>query len=277
MDRRNELGDFLKARRALVSPRQAGLPEDEPRRVSGLRRQEVAALAGVSADYYSRLEQGRERHPSDQVLRAISRALQLDTHAAEHLAGLARLSGAVPAVGSQRDAGEGTMRIVNNVVHAPALIISPALDILAMNAHAQALYGDFSRADNLAYMVFLDPVASDFYAEWDEIARDTARNLRAMSVSFRDDPRIAEVVGELTIQSDVFTFVWTQHDVRPRTSGTKRFRHSEVGEISLQYDTFTVGGAPGQQLLIYSADPDSADADGLELLARLALDQRPES
>lgn len=276
MDRRNELGDFLKARRALVSPVQAGLPQDEPRRVLGLRRQEVAALAGVSADYYSRLEQGRERHPSDQVLRAISRALQLDTHAAEHLAGLARPSGAAPAVGDQREASEGTMRIVNNVVHAPALVISPALDILAMNAHAQALYGDFSRADNLAYMVFLDPVASQFYAEWDDIARDTARNLRAMSVSFRDDPRVAEVVGELTIQSDVFTFVWMQHDVRPRTSGTKRFRHSQIGEISLQYDTFAVGGAPGQQLLICSGDPGSADADGLELLARLALDQQSE-
>ncbi|ORA63539.1 helix-turn-helix domain-containing protein [Mycobacteroides franklinii] len=276
MDRRNELGDFLKARRALVSPRQVGLPEDEPRRVLGLRREEVAALAGVSADYYSRLEQGRERHPSEQVLRAISRALQLDTHATEHLAGLSRPSGAAADVGGQRDASEGTMRIVNNVVHAPALVISPALDILAMNAHAQALYGDFSRADNLAYMVFLDPVANEFYAEWDDIARDTARNLRAMSVSFRDDPRVAEVVGELTIQSDVFTFVWMQHDVRPRTSGTKRFRHSQVGEISLQYDSFAVGGAPGQQLLIYSADPGSADADGLELLARLAADQQPE-
>ncbi|QCH23161.1 helix-turn-helix protein [Mycobacteroides salmoniphilum] len=276
MDRRNELGDFLKARRALVSPRQVGLPEDEPRRVLGLRRQEVAALAGVSADYYTRLEQGRERHPSDQVLRAISRALQLDTHAAEHLAGLVRPPGAAPAAAGLCDASEGTMRIVNNVVHAPALVIGPALDILAMNAHAQVLYDDFSRADNLAYMVFLDPVASEFYAEWDEIARDTARNLRAMSVSFRDDPRIAEVVGELTIQSDVFTFVWMQHDVRPRTSGTKRFRHSRVGEINLQYDSFAVGGAPGQQLLIYSADPGSADADGLELLARLALDQQPE-
>ena len=277
MDRRNELGDFLKARRALVSPRQAGLPEDEPRRVLGLRRQEVAALAGVSADYYSRLEQGRERHPSDQVLRAISRALQLDTHATEHLASLARPSGAAPTVAGQRDASEGAMRIVNNVVHAPALIISPAMDILAMNSHAQALYSDFSRADNLAYMVFLDPVATGFYAEWDDVARDTARNLRAMSVSFRDDPRVAEVVGELTIQSDAFTFVWMRHDVRPRTSGTKRFRHSQVGEISLQYDSFAVGGAPGQQLLIYSGDPGSADADGLELLARLALDQQPES
>ena len=276
MDRRNELGDFLKARRALVSPRQVGLPEDEPRRVLGLRREEVAALAGVSADYYSRLEQGRERHPSEQVLRAISRALRLDTHATEHLAGLARPSGAAADVGGQRDASEGTMRIVNNVVHAPALVISPALDILAMNARAQALYGDFSRADNLAYMVFLDPVANEFYTEWDDIARDTARNLRAMSVSFRDDPRVAEVVGELTIQSDVFTFVWMQHDVRPRTSGTKRFRHSQVGEISLQYDSFAVGGAPGQQLLIYSAEPGSADADGLELLARLAADQQPD-
>lgn len=276
MDRRNELGDFLKARRALVSPRQAGLPEDEPRRVLGLRRQEVAALAGVSADYYSRLEQGRERHPSDQVLRAISRALQLDTHATEHLASLARPSGAAPDAAGLRDASEGTMRIVNNVVHAPALIISPALDILAMNTRAQALYSDFSEVDNLAYMVFLDPVARQFYAEWDDVARDTARNLRAMSVSFRDDPRVAEVVGELTIQSDVFTFVWMQHDVRPRTSGTKRFRHSQVGDINLQYDSFAVGGAPGQQLLIYSGDPGSADADGLELLARLALDQQPE-
>lgn len=276
MDRRNELGDFLRARRALVSPRQAGLPQDEPRRVLGLRRQEVAVLAGVSADYYTRLEQGRERHPSDQVLRAISRALQLDTHAVEHLAGLARPAGGAFASVAQRDLSAGAMRIVNNVVHAPALVVGPALNILTMNAHARALYGDFSRADNLAYMVFLDPAARQFYLDWDDVARDTARNLRANSVAFRDDPRVAEVVGELTIQSDAFTFVWMQHDVRPRTSGTKRFRHGQVGEMSLQYDNFAVGDAPGQQLLVYSGDPGSADCDGLTLLAGLAGDQASE-
>ncbi|WP_418002361.1 helix-turn-helix domain-containing protein [Mycobacterium sp. PDNC021] len=270
MDRRNELGTFLKARRASLSPLQAGVPADPPRRVSGLRRQEVAALAGVSADYYTRLEQGRERHPSDQVLQAISRALQLDAHAEEHLANLAHAATAVGGDLVLRDASEGTVRIVNNVVHAPALVISPALDVLAMNAHARALYSDHSQVENLAYMVFLDPVGLEFYLDWNEVARDTVRNLRAMSVRFREDPRIAEVVGELTIQSDAFTFVWMQHDVRPRTSGTKRFRHSRVGEMSLRYDTFAVGEAPGQQLLIYSAEPGSADADGLELLSLLA-------
>ncbi|MUL65617.1 transcriptional regulator [Mycobacterium sp. CBMA 234] len=273
MDRRNELGAFLKARRASLSPRQAGVPADPPRRVSGLRREEVAALAGVSADYYTRLEQGREQHPSDQVLQAISRALQLDTHAEEHLANLARAATAINGVPPVRDASEGTIRIVNDVVHAPALVISPALDVLAMNARARALYSDHSRVDNLAYMVFLDPVGLAFYVDWDEVARDTVRNLRAMSVRFREDPRIAEVVGELTIQSDAFTFVWMQHDVRPRTSGTKRFRHSQVGEVNLRYDTFSIGEALGQQLLIYSAEPGSRDADSLELLGRSAAEQ----
>ena len=266
----------MKARRAALSPGQAGLPADPPRRVSGLRRQEVAALAGVSADYYTRLEQGREQHPSGQVLRAISRALQLDAHADEHLANLARAQTAVSRTHSSQDADEGTMRIVNNVVHAPALVIGPAMDVLAMNARAHALYSDLSRVDNLAYMVFLDPAGLDFYVDWDEVARDTVRNLRAKSVTFRGDPRIAEVLGELMIQSDAFTFVWMQHDVRPRTSGTKRFHHSQVGDINLRYDSFTVGEAPDQQLLIYSAEPGSADADALQLLDGLAGEPLPE-
>ncbi|WP_285029546.1 helix-turn-helix transcriptional regulator [Mycolicibacterium sp. lyk4-40-TYG-92] len=276
MDRRNELGAFLRARRASLSPRQAGVPADLPRRVSGLRRQEVAELAGVSTDYYTRLEQGREQHPSDQVLQAISRALQLDAHGEEHLTNLAHTATSLSRVPVVREASEGTLRIVNDVVHAPALVVSPALDVLAMNVCARALYSDHSGVDNLAYMVFLDPIGVEFYVDWDEVARDTVRNLRAASAKFRDDPRIAEVVGELTIQSDAFTFVWMRHDVRPRTSGTKRFRHSRVGEMSLRYDTFSVGDAPGQQLLIYSAEQGSADADSLELLGRLAADLSPD-
>lgn len=134
-----------------------------------------------------------------------------------------------------------------------------------------------SRADNLAYMVFLDPAARQFYLDWDDVARDTARNLRANSVAFRDDPRVAEVVGELTIQSDAFTFVWMQHDVRPRTSGTKRFRHSQVGEMSLQYDNFAVGDAPGQQLLVYSGTRAVPTATGSHCWPGLLGTRRPNS
>ncbi len=266
VDQRNELGEFLRARRAVISPAQAGLPRDEPRRVEGLRREEVAMMAGVSIDYYTRLEQGRERRPSEQVLQAIARALRLDGHATNHLVHLVWSgSGAVVT----RQAGQvssGAAAIVNDVIAAPAMVLSPALDVLACNSLAAALYSDFAQVDNLARMVFLDPAAGEFYAVWESVARDTVGNLRAASVSFREDSRIAEIVGELNIRSTAFTALWIQHDVRPRSSGVKQLRHGRVGELSLCYDTLSVGDAPGQQLLIYRAEAGSASADGLALL-----------
>ncbi|KOV61507.1 helix-turn-helix domain-containing protein [Streptomyces sp. MMG1121] len=261
-----ELGEYLRARRDLISPAQAGLPEDEPRRVAGLRREEVALLAGVSADYYTRLEQGRERHPSEQVLDAIARALQLDEHAATHLFRLAQ-----PAPSAQARVASASVRpelrtLLDHVVAGPACVLGPALDVLAANALAIALYAGFARLDNIVRMVFLDPAAREFYADWDQAARGAVSNLRAAATPFPDDPRVTAVVGELTVRSPAFGDLWARHEVRPRTGETKHLRHPRVGDLHLHYQGFAVSAAPGQHLYVYSADPGSPSAAALSLL-----------
>jgi transcriptional regulator with XRE-family HTH domain len=189
MDRDNELGDFLRARRDLVSPQQAGLPDDADRRVNGLRREEVALLAGVSTGYDTRLEQGRERRPSAQVLNAIARALQLDAHAATHLFRIAQpdLQAAAlvlsPAVSSE------LLRLMDHFLDAPACVLRPALDVLVANPQAVALYSGFARLDYVLRMVFVDPAAPDFYLDWERPARGAVSNFRAASAPYQDDPR----------------------------------------------------------------------------------------
>lgn len=268
----NELGEFLRARRNLVTPRQAGLPEDGERRVPGLRREEVALLAGVSTDYYVRLEQGRERHPSDQVLDAVARALRLDEDAAAHLFRLAMPAPQAVARVSPRTVDPGLWTLMEHSVSAPATVLGPALDVLAANSLSAALYSGFARFDNLARMVFLDPAAVEFYVDWDSVARGTVASLRAGSGAFPDHPRVSEVVGELTVRSPAFASLWARHEVRPRKSEHKRFRHPRVGELVLRSQALGVTNAPGQQLFVYSAEPGSPSADGLTLLAGLAAE-----
>lgn len=223
-------------------------------------------LAGVSSDYYTRLEQGRERRPSEQVLDALSRALHLDVHASQHLFRLVQPAPeSVPAV-APAVAHPGVVAILNDVIAAPAMVLGPALDVLSMNSQARALYSDFACTSNLLEMVFLDEVARYFYVDWETVARDSVRNVRALSMPFHNDPRMLAVVGRLSIESADFALFWAQHDIRPRLGGTKRFRHSVVGEIDLSFEGFSVNEAPGQQLLIYRADPGSASADALALL-----------
>ncbi|WP_435155245.1 helix-turn-helix transcriptional regulator [Amycolatopsis sacchari] len=270
----NELGEFLRARRDLVTPAQAGLPEDGERRVPGLRREEVALLAGVSTDYYIRLEQGRERHPSDQVLDAVARALRLDEDAAAHLFRLAMPAPHTVARAASATVDPELRSLMEHFIHAPATVLGPALDVLAANSLSTALYSGFSRHDNLARMVFLDPVAVEFYVDWETTARATVASLRAGSGAFPDDPRVPEVVGELTVRSPAFADLWARHEVRPRKAEHKRFRHPRVGELVLRSQALAVTGAPGQQLFVYSAEPGSPSADGLTLLARLAGESR---
>jgi transcriptional regulator with XRE-family HTH domain len=273
MEQGNELGEFLRARRGLVNPDDAGLPRDGERRVPGLRREEVALLAGVSADYYTRLEQGRERHPSEQVLDAIARALRLDEHAAAHLFALVMPAPKASPHTSPRTVHPQLRTLIEHFIGVPALVVGPARDILAANDWAVALYSGFARFDNLARMVFLDPAARDFYLDWDSIALTVTANLRAASGTFADDPRLAEVIGELTMRSPAFAALWARHEVRPRTGERKRLRHPEVGLLELDTQSFTVPDAPGQQLAVYSADPGSPAADGLKLLGGLASDR----
>ncbi|MFD7015707.1 helix-turn-helix transcriptional regulator [Streptomyces sp. NPDC059928] len=268
MESENELGDYLRARRAAVAPADVGLPDDGPRRVPGLRRDEVALLAGMSTDYYIRLEQGRERHPSEQVLRAIAGTLRLDDAATAHLFRLG-LS-VVGTVAATRTVAPELLRLMDSMRDAPAFVVGAAQDVLAANAMARELYRGFARYDNLLRMIFLDPFAREFYADWEHAARIAVGNLRASSSRFPQDERIERVVGELSVRSPAFTGLWARYEVRPRTHEDKHFRHPRVGEIRLHFEALAVTSAPGQHLSVYSAQPGSASADALVLLGRLS-------
>ncbi|MFF3277416.1 helix-turn-helix transcriptional regulator [Streptomyces chrestomyceticus] len=268
MESENGLGAYLRARRAAVAPADVGLPDDGVRRVPGLRRDEVALLAGMSTDYYIRLEQGRERHPSEQVLRAIAGTLRLDDAAAAHLFRLGR-----PAFGTAAAAtavAPELLRLMEGMREVPAFVVGAAQDVLAANAMARGLYGGFARYDNLLRMIFLDPFARDFYADWDRAARIAVGNLRASSSQFPQDERIERVVGELSVRSPAFAGLWARYEVRPRTREDKHFRHPQVGEICVHFEALAVTSAPGQHLSVYSAEPGSASADALVLLGRLS-------
>lgn len=256
------LGDFLKAHRARVNPEDAGLPSHTQRKVKGLRREEVAVLAGVSADYYARLEQGRETNPSAQVLDALSRALQLDTDARAHLH---RLAGVVAEEGhSTYVVSPELRRLISGLHDTPAFVMSSLLDILASNALGDALYEPFTPADNAARMTFLDPVATSFYPRWRWLAQTTVAHLR--QTADPKSPRLREMVEALSV-SPVFAELWAQHEVRGKNRDTKDFVHPAVGPLTLSFHSFDVREAPGQMLVIYQAEPGSTSADGLKLLA----------
>ncbi|MEU6236206.1 helix-turn-helix transcriptional regulator [Kitasatospora sp. NPDC047058] len=271
---RTTLGEFLKARRALLRPEQAGLPGHGLRRVPGLRREEVALLAGVSTDYYLRLEQGRERNPSQQIVDALARALRLDDEALAHLRRLAR------PVARRRPAGTGRvgpqlLRLMNGWSGTPALVVSGALDVLALNPLAAALYSAFAQPRNLVRMTFLDPAADAFHRDRSRAARAAVAALREAAGRDRDDPRIIELVGELSLKSRAFAELWARHEVRGKTGEAKLFHHPQVGDLDLHYEAFAVRSAPGQQLVVYQAEPGSPSADALALLAGLAAEAAP--
>ncbi|MFI6742427.1 helix-turn-helix transcriptional regulator [Nonomuraea sp. NPDC050451] len=255
------LGDFLRARREALKPQDVGLPEHGRRRVPGLRREEVAMLAGVSSDYYMRLEQGRETSPSPQVIDAIAAALHLDDEAHDHLRRLTR------APQERRSAPAGhdrvspqLLQLIDSWPDTPAFILGPALDILAHNALAAALHSGFQRFDNLARMVFLDPAGRTFYQDWDKAANSCVAELRAAYGYDPDSPRINEVVDTLCAKSPEFAKLWARHEVQGKTQQAKNLAHPEVGALEIQFSAFTVNDAPHQQLVVYQAEPASATA-----------------
>jgi transcriptional regulator with XRE-family HTH domain len=270
MDGDNRIGQFLRARRERVQPEEVGLPDFGRRRVPGLRREELATLAGVSADYYVRLEQGRERHPSEQVIDALARALLLDDDATTHLHELAR-----PAPRRRRAAKRPErvrpelLRLMAAWSHTPAIVTGRHVDVLAANSLATALHSGYARGTNLVRSLFLDPSAHERYPDWDDVARDTVAALRASVGPDLDDPHLTDLVGELSLKSDRFRALWARHDVREKTHGSKRFVHPLVGELVLRYECLAVAGSPGQLLTVYHADPGSPTEQALALLSSL--------
>jgi transcriptional regulator with XRE-family HTH domain len=263
----SDLGEFLAARRAALRPDDLGSRSAGRRRVAGLRREEVAVRAAVSIDYYARLEQGRELRPSSGVLDGIAEALALNADGRAHLYGLAGL--AAPALGAPRRATVAPeLRVLLDTWSStPALVIDDVLDVLAQNALGDALFHGFDERRNLARMLFLDPAAATFYAEWDVAARSTVASLRAAAAP--GDPRLADLVAELSADSPAFGALWAAHDVGVKRRDAKLFDHPRVGRLRLAFETFDVRSAPGQQLVVYHAEPGSRSADALHRLAEL--------
>jgi transcriptional regulator with XRE-family HTH domain len=271
----NALGAFLRARRAALRPADVGMPTHGVRRVAGLRREEVAVLAGVNADYYARLEQGRERHPSPQVLASLGRALRLDADARDHLGRLAGVPSPGPPAGAP-DTVDATLRqLLDGYPHTPAFVIGRTLDILTANALAQALFSPFGTAGNLARMIFLDPAARTFHVHWEEAADAAVANLRQAAGFPGEGPRVRALVAELSGRSPEFAALWEAQAVRGKTRGVKHLRHPDVGPLTVTYHTFDVRDAPGQQLVIYHAEPGGPGAQALALLGSLAATRRP--
>ncbi|WP_326609140.1 helix-turn-helix transcriptional regulator [Streptomyces scopuliridis] len=268
------LGDFLRARREVLKPHDVGLPEHGRRRVPGLRREEVALLAGVSSDYYIRLEQGRENSPSPQVLDAVAQALKLDAEATDHLNRLCLTASQRPRDWGETGPSRQLLQLMEGWEHTPAFVVGPALDIMAGNSLATALHSGFDRFDNLARMVFVDPAGREFYQEWERAAHSCVAEIRAAYGHDPDSARIAAVVAELSAQSKEFAGIWQRHDVKSKSQEGKHLKHPQVGDLYIKFAAFTVNGAPHQQLVVYQAEPAGPTAAAFETLRALATQSK---
>jgi transcriptional regulator with XRE-family HTH domain len=280
VDTKHELREFLATRRARITPERAGLPAyGGTRRVPGLRREEVALLAGISVEYYTRLERGNARGVSGSVLEGIARALQLDEAEREHLIDLVRTANTSPP--PQRRAPKQHVRpsiqhILDGLTGAAAFVHNARLDNLAANQLGHALYSDmFTRAVGLgpvnsARYVFLDPGAREFYADWERAASDVVAVLRSAAGRDPYDRDLSDLVGELSTQSAEFRTRWAAHNVRFHDTGIKDLHHPVVGDITLTYNRMDLAADPGQMLTIWTAEPGSKSAEALRFLASWA-------
>ncbi|MFC8535882.1 helix-turn-helix transcriptional regulator [Streptomyces sp. NPDC057249] len=264
----DDLAGFLRTRRARVDPASAGISADSRRRVTGLRREEVAHLSGVSVDYYVRLEQGRATQPSEQVLDALARVLGLDETEREHLDRLARQRRRRVQTPGGRVRPE-LLRVLDLVTDAPALLMDHRMDVLAGNRLARLLYGRALPGMNTARHLFLEEAERGLYAEWEQCTLDAVGHLRLAAGKYPDDARLASLIGELSMGSDRFRRLWARADVRCRTHGRKVYRHPLVGVLELHQENFSLTDAPGRELIVLSAAPGSPAEDGLRLLAAL--------
>ncbi|MFF4018090.1 helix-turn-helix transcriptional regulator [Streptomyces sp. NPDC001843] len=274
-----DLGDFLRSRRARIQPEEVGLATHGRRRVPGLRREEVAQLAGVSVDYYIRLEQGRgpggpsrtkSGGVSDAVLDAVARVLRLDETEHEYLRTVAR-----PARQKQSKrppaprVRPGVQLLLDGMERSPAFVLGRRMDVLAWNALGDAVngFGRMAPGDrNMPRQVFLDPAARDLYPEWSAVAAQTVAYLRLAAGTYADDPALCALVGELSLKSEDFRRLWADHQVAECAYGVKRIRHPVAGVLTLPYETLTVPSEPEQTIVVYTPEPGSETAERLALL-----------
>jgi transcriptional regulator with XRE-family HTH domain len=280
MDNGNEIRDFLVSRRARITPEQAGLPAyGGNRRVAGLRREEVALLAGVSIDYYVRLERGRAPGASESVLEGIARALHLDEAERAHLFDLARAAGAPAAARAPRrpaaqQVRPSVRRILDSMTTTPAYVRNARLDILAANRLAAALFAPIltgpAQPANTARFLFLDPAAPAFYPDWERQAQDVVAMLRTEAGHTPHDKALSNLIGELSTRSEHFRTWWAAHNVRFHRTGTKRFHHPVVGDLTLTFEALDLAADSGLRISAYSAEPGTPSDDALKLLATWA-------
>ncbi|MGW1027548.1 helix-turn-helix domain-containing protein [Streptomyces sp. NPDC002577] len=278
LDRRAELSEFLRTRRARLKPEDVGLPDfGRHRRVPGLRREELAQLAGVSVAYYTRLEQGNGRNVSAEVLDAIARALRLSDAEHAHLTHLAKPKGHKKKPSARTQQVRVALRqLIDTLDGVPAYVTGRRSEILAWNRMAAALFGDWSELPpqerNWARMVFLSPAYRELFVDWDTKAADMVSYLRMDAGCHPDDPRLSALVGELSVKSEEFRRLWAAHDVKEKSHGVKRMRHPLVGELTLSFETFKLPDDHEQAIIVYYAEPGSPSAEALRLLASWGVD-----
>jgi transcriptional regulator with XRE-family HTH domain len=274
MSDRDDIRDFLITRRARIRPEEAGLPAyGGNRRVPGLRREEVAMLAGVSVDYYTRLERGNARGASDSVLEALASALRLDEAERAHLFDLVHKTTSVraPRRATRSQVRPPVQRILDSMTTSPAYLRDGHLDILAANQLGQALFAPIfdspARPANPARFMFLDARSAEFYLDWESIARDTVALLRSLAGHNPDDKALTGLIGELSTRSDTFRQLWAAHNVRFHRSGIKRFHHPVVGDLTLTFEALDQAADDGLRISAYTAEPGTPSHDALNLLA----------
>ncbi len=274
MDTKSEIRDFLTSRRARITPEEAGLKVFGPRRVPGLRREEVATLAGLSVDYYNRMERGNLGGASDSVLDALADALRLDEAERAHLLDLARAS--QPSSRRPRRAATPAIRpsvqwMLDSMTSAAAFAENGRLDALGANQLGRALYpavfNGGAHSGNWARYIFLNPEARSFYADWDRAARDSVAILRSEAGRNPHDRELSDLIGQLATQSEEFRGLWAAHNVRLHTKGVKSFHHPIVGELELSFNRLEVAADPGLMIVAYTAEPGTRSAEAFALLA----------
>ncbi|WP_367321130.1 helix-turn-helix domain-containing protein [Streptomyces sp. HUAS ZL42] len=278
LDRRAELSEFLRTRRARLKPEDVGLPDfGRHRRVPGLRREELAQLAGVSVAYYTRLEQGNGRNVSAEVLDSIARALRLTDAEHAHLTHLAKPKQHKKKPAARTQQVRSSLRqLLDTMDGVPAYIAGRRVEILAWNRMAAAVFGDWEELPvaerNWARLVFLRPEYRELFVDWEQKAIDIVCALRMDAGCWPDDPRLSALVGELSVKSEDFRRLWATHDVKEKGHGVKRLHHPLVGELDLRFESFRVRDDSEQSLIVYHAEPGSSTAEGLRLLASWGAD-----